>query len=72
MHVRFSLRLSRPTGFLQHRLIAGLGHAAVLGGVPGAPALPLLSIVSCFVLMLGLPLETWVRFVVWLVLGLAV
>jgi APA family basic amino acid/polyamine antiporter len=40
--------------------------------VPGAPALPLLSIVSCFVLMLGLPLETWVRFVVWLVLGLAV
>ena len=40
--------------------------------VPGAPALPLLSIVSCFVLMLGLPLETWVRFLVWLVLGLAV
>jgi len=40
--------------------------------VPGAPALPLLSIVSCLVLMLGLPLETWVRFVVWLVVGLAV
>ena len=34
--------------------------------------LPLLSIVSCFVLMLGLPLETWVRFVVWLIAGLAV
>jgi len=40
--------------------------------VPGAPALPLLSIVSCFVLMLGLPLETWVRFFVWLILGLVV
>jgi len=37
---------------------------------PGAPALPLLSIVSCL-LMLGLPLETWVRFVVWLIVGLA-
>src|SRR5260221_110906 len=39
--------------------------------VPGAPALPLLSILSCLVLMLGLPLETWVRFFVWLIAGLA-
>jgi APA family basic amino acid/polyamine antiporter len=38
--------------------------------VPGAPVLPLLSILSCLVLMLGLPLETWVRFVVWLIAGL--
>src|SRR6266851_4517433 len=40
--------------------------------VPGAPALPLLSIVSCLVLMLSLPLETWVRFFVWLIVGLAI
>jgi APA family basic amino acid/polyamine antiporter len=40
--------------------------------VPGAPALPLLSIVSCLVLMLSLPLETWVRFVVWLIVGLGI
>jgi basic amino acid/polyamine antiporter, APA family len=40
--------------------------------VPGSPVLPLLSIVSCFVLMLGLPLETWVRFFVWLLAGLLV
>lgn len=37
--------------------------------VPLVPWLPLLSIVSCFVLMLSLPLETWVRFVVWLIIG---
>ena len=40
--------------------------------VPGSPLLPLFSIFSCFVLMLGLPLETWVRFFVWLIIGLAV
>jgi len=40
--------------------------------VPGSPGLPLFAIVSCFVLMLGLPLETWVRFFVWLIVGLIV
>jgi APA family basic amino acid/polyamine antiporter len=40
--------------------------------VPFAPALPILSIVCCMVLMLGLPLETWVRFVVWLLVGLVI
>jgi APA family basic amino acid/polyamine antiporter len=40
--------------------------------VPGAPWLPLLSIVACFVLMMGLPLQTWVRFFVWLLAGLLI
>ena len=40
--------------------------------VPWVPALPILSIVCCLVLMLSLPLETWIRFVVWLVIGLGI
>ncbi len=40
--------------------------------VPWVPLLPALSIIMCFVLMLSLPLETWVRFIVWLIIGLAI
>lgn len=40
--------------------------------VPWSPFIPMLAIVSCLVLMLGLPLETWVRFFVWLLLGLGI
>lgn len=40
--------------------------------VPGAPWLPLLSIVCCLLLMLALPLETWLRFLVWLLVGFAI
>ncbi len=40
--------------------------------VPWVPVLPLISIVSCGVLMLSLPWETWLRFVVWLAIGLAI
>jgi APA family basic amino acid/polyamine antiporter len=39
---------------------------------PGSPWTPIISIVFCLVLMMGLPLETWVRFFVWLVIGLAI
>ena len=38
--------------------------------VPWVPLLPMISIVCCLVLMLSLPLETWLRFFVWLVVGL--
>jgi basic amino acid/polyamine antiporter, APA family len=38
--------------------------------VPWVPLLPMISIICCFVLMLSLPLETWVRFFVWLIIGL--
>jgi basic amino acid/polyamine antiporter, APA family len=40
--------------------------------VPWCPLLPSLSIVFCLVLMLALPLETWLRFFVWLAIGLVI
>jgi len=40
--------------------------------VPWVPLLPGISIVSCVVLMASLPLETWIRFVVWLVIGMVI
>ena len=39
--------------------------------VPLVPLVPLLGILSCLGLMLTLPLDTWIRLVVWLVVGLA-
>jgi APA family basic amino acid/polyamine antiporter len=38
--------------------------------VPLVPLLPGLSIASCLLLMLGLPLKTWLLFFAWLVVGL--
>ncbi len=40
--------------------------------VPGSPWLPMISIGFCLILMASLPLETWVRFVVWLFVGFAI
>jgi APA family basic amino acid/polyamine antiporter len=40
--------------------------------VPGSPWLPMISIAFCLVLMMALPLETWVRFFVWLTIGFAI
>jgi APA family basic amino acid/polyamine antiporter len=37
---------------------------------PFVPAVPLLAIISCTYLMLELPLATWIRFGVWLAIGL--
>lgn len=39
---------------------------------PLFPLVPILSILSCFYLMISLPTITWIRFVVWLLLGLLV
>jgi APA family basic amino acid/polyamine antiporter len=38
--------------------------------VPFVPFVPALSIGFCLLLMLGLPLETWLRFFFWLITGL--
>ena len=40
--------------------------------VPLVPLLPGISIVCCLVLMLSLPLETWIRFFAWLIIGLGI
>jgi APA family basic amino acid/polyamine antiporter len=40
--------------------------------VPLVPLVPILSIACCLILMMGLPLLTWIRFVVWLTIGLAI
>ena len=39
---------------------------------PFVPALPVLSILACLWLMLNLTVLTWIRFVIWMVLGIAV
>ncbi|MDA0638468.1 amino acid permease [Nonomuraea sp. MCN248] len=36
---------------------------------PLVPLLPILSVLACLYLMLNLPVETWLRFLVWMVLG---
>ncbi len=38
--------------------------------VPNVPWVPILGILFCLLLMAGLPLLTWVRLVIWLVIGL--
>ena len=39
---------------------------------PWVPAVPLLGVASCLYLMLGLPWITWIRFALWLAVGLVV
>lgn len=40
--------------------------------VPFNPIFPLLGVASCVFLMTGLPGVTWIRFIVWLIIGLIV
>lgn len=40
--------------------------------VPGMPWVALAGILCCVILMVSLPLVTWVRFVVWLMIGLVI
>jgi APA family basic amino acid/polyamine antiporter len=40
--------------------------------VPFGPVIPVLSVIFCFLLMAGLPIITWFRFIIWLVIGLGI
>ncbi|WP_371784419.1 amino acid permease [Streptosporangium subroseum] len=39
---------------------------------PLVPLVPILSVLACLYLMLNLPVETWLRFVVWMLIGVVV
>src|SRR5919109_1512783 len=39
---------------------------------PGSPWVPLAGVAACLYLMVGLPLSTWQRLVIWLVVGLTI
>jgi APA family basic amino acid/polyamine antiporter len=39
---------------------------------PGGPVIPVLSVFFCLLLMLGLPILTWVSFFIWLGIGLVI
>ncbi|NUP79462.1 MAG: amino acid permease [Nonomuraea sp.] len=40
--------------------------------VPMVPVLPILSVLACLYLMLNLPMQTWLRFVIWMIIGVVV
>jgi len=37
---------------------------------PGGPLAPVVTILTCLLLMAGLPITNWIRFFVWLIIGL--
>jgi len=39
---------------------------------PGGPLVPILSVITCVLLMAGLPIANWLRFFLWLALGLVI
>jgi APA family basic amino acid/polyamine antiporter len=39
---------------------------------PGGPIAPIITILTCLLLMAGLPIMNWIRFFVWLVIGLVI
>jgi APA family basic amino acid/polyamine antiporter len=39
---------------------------------PGVPVVPILAVLASFYLMLNLPGATWIRFAVWMAIGLIV
>ena len=39
---------------------------------PGMPWVPVTGTLICFYLMVGLPLATWIRLFVWLIIGLTI
>jgi basic amino acid/polyamine antiporter, APA family len=39
---------------------------------PGGPIIPILSMITCILLMAGLPIMNWLRFFAWLLIGLVI
>ena len=39
---------------------------------PGGPLAPIITILTCLLLMAGLPITNWIRFFVWMVIGLVI
>ncbi|WP_326824148.1 amino acid permease [Streptosporangium sp. NBC_01756] len=39
---------------------------------PLVPLVPILSVLACLYLMVNLPVETWLRFVIWMIIGIVV
>mgnify|MGYP001579032968 FL=1 len=39
---------------------------------PWVPVLPIISAAACIYLMSALPLVTWIRFVIWLLIGIVI
>ena len=39
---------------------------------PGIPVIPILGILSCIGLMIALPLDTWLRLLIWTGIGVAI
>jgi APA family basic amino acid/polyamine antiporter len=37
---------------------------------PGGPIAPIITILTCLLLMAGLPIMNWIRFFVWMIIGL--
>ena len=57
----------------RHRLlVAGLSIVVLTVAVLQTAVVPVLGIISCAYLMLGLPWITWIRFALWLIVGLIV
>ena len=46
--------------------------ALAASAFPFGPVIPVLSVVFCLLLMAGLPIITWLRFFVWLAIGLVI
>jgi APA family basic amino acid/polyamine antiporter len=40
--------------------------------VPASPVVPFLAVLACGYLMLNLPVETWLRFLVWMLIGFVI
>ena len=67
---RCSPSLWLPRGVLILRYREPNRHRAFRA--PGGPLAPIMTILTCLLLMAGLPITNWIRFFVWLAVGLVI